>query len=363
MLNPADPAPASAVAAPAAAAPASPGAVPTAAPASPGAPAPSFPLVPVPTTAAVPAPAVDLVSAFLSGRSAQTLRAYRSDLESFRAWLGVATVDAAARALLSRNHGEANRLALAYRAHLIESGLAPNTINRKLAGLRSLAKLARCLGWVPWGLEVPGVRSENYRDTAGPGAAGVRKLLGQLDGRAGPQAVRDRCIVRLAYDLGLRRAEITRLDLADVDLAAGVVWVLGKGRSEKAKLTLPDPTAAALRAWLEVRGREPGPDASPGASPAPAPLFIALAPPHRGHRLTGHTVYRIVRQLGEAAGVRARPHGIRHAAVTAVLDLSGGDVRAARKFSRHSSLETVLKYDDNRADMAGQFARRLAAGV
>ncbi len=322
---------------------------------APGAPAPFFPLVPVAPATPPPAVALDLIRAFLAGRSAQTVRAYRQDLESFRAFVGAESIDQAARLLLSRGHGEANGLALAFRADLIGRQLAPATVNRRLAALRSLVKLARTLGMVGWTLEVEGVRSEAYRDTAGPGVEGVRKLLGRLHGRADMKALRDRAVIRLAYDLGLRRAEITRLDLADVDLAAGVVWVLGKGRSEKAKLTLPQPTAAALAAWLTARGTTAGTD------PA-APVFVALDRGHRGHRLTGTAVYQTVRQLGEAAGVEARPHKLRHAAVTAALDM-GADVREVQRFSRHKQIQTVLRYDDNRRDMAGAVARRLAEAV
>ena len=68
----------------------------------------------------------------------------------------------------------------------------------------------------------------------------------------------------------------------------------------------------------------------------------------------------MVRGLGERAGLRARPHGLRHAAITRVLDLSGGDVRAAQTFSRHRKIEILLRYDDCREDLAGRLARRLA---
>ncbi len=46
-------------------------------------------------------------------------------------------------------------------------------------------------------------------------------------------------ILRCLYDLGLRRAEVVRLDLEDLDLAGGTVGILGKGRTQKMKLTLP----------------------------------------------------------------------------------------------------------------------------
>ena len=77
-------------------------------------------------------------------------------------------------------------------------------------------------------------------------------------------------------------------------------------------------------------------------------------------RLTDGAVYRVVRRLGERAGLRARPHGLRHAAITEALDRTGGDVRRVAQFSRHRSIQTVLRYDDARRDAAGDVARLVA---
>ena len=54
------------------------------------------------------------------------------------------------------------------------------------------------------------------------------------------------------------------------------------------------------------------------------------------------------------------PHGLRHTAITAALDVSGGDVRAAARFSRHADGRTLQRYDDNRTDLGGELARRVA---
>jgi integrase/recombinase XerC len=120
---------------------------------------------------------------------------------------------------------------LLFRSQLQARALAPATINRRLVALRSSVKLARTLGLIAWVLEVEGVRTEPYRDTRGPGHAGFRQLLAVLADRSNPKAVRDRALLRLLYDLGLRRAEVVGLDTEDLDLAAGTVAVLGKGRS------------------------------------------------------------------------------------------------------------------------------------
>jgi integrase len=56
-----------------------------------------------------------------------------------------------------------------------------------------------------------------------------------------------------------------------------------------------------------------------------------------------------------------RPHGLRHAAVTAVLD-AGASTRDAQRFSRHKDPRTLLRYDDNRnrADLRGRLAAELS---
>src|SRR5262249_55751698 len=146
-------------------------------------------------------PAARLVGAFLSGRSPQTLRAYRKDLEDLAAFLGVASASAIPGTLLGGGQGAANERAPAYRAHPQQRGLAPATVNRRLAAMRSLVKLARTLGMTPWTLDVEGLRAEVYRDTRGPGGAGFARLLAALDGRTDAKGLRDRALLRLLFDL------------------------------------------------------------------------------------------------------------------------------------------------------------------
>ena len=108
---------------------------------------------------------------------------------------------------------------------------------------------------------------------------------------------------------------------------------------------------AGMAGWIEARGNESG------------PLF------HRcdGHqvvagvRLSGESIRQLVRRLGIAAGASrtVRPHGLRHAAATTALD-AGKDVREVRKFTRHATLDMVLRYDDQRGDTAGEIAALLS---
>ena len=292
-----------------------------------------------------------LVDSFLAGRSARTLEAYRQDLEDFARFVGAETSEEAARLFLAHGQGRANETAHAYRADLLERRLAPATVNRRLAALRSLVKVARLFGAVDFSLDVESVKSESYRDTRGPGRAGVRLLLDKLAAMAEGKATRDAALVHLLFDLALRRGEAVALDVEDVDLQAGTVSIIGKGRTEKETLTLPGPTVAALESWITARGTEPG------------PLFVNFDRARKGARLTGRSVARILAGLGSAVGLVVRPHGLRHAAVTDALDVTGGDVRAVQRFSRHKDIRVLTRYDDNRQDLGGNVARLVAGRV
>jgi site-specific recombinase XerC len=163
--------------------------------------------------------------------------------------------------------------------------------------------------------------------------------------------IRDLAIVRSLHDLGLRRGEVVELDVEHVDLDRGSLGVLGKGQTERKKLTLPEPTRASLGRWLEIRSHQQG------------ALFVrldraAVTP----SRLTGEAVQLLVADLAHRAGVSGpvRPHGLRHIAVTEVLDRNGGDIRAAQEFARHADPKTTMRYDRNRRDMAGAMAKLIA---
>ena len=307
------------------------------------------PMTPAPVERANKAAA--LVASFLAGRNERTLRAYRNDLEDFRSYLKAGDVDEAARILLSRGHGEANALVLAYRADMVGRKLQAATVNRRLAAVRSLVKLARTLGMVPWSIEVENLKAQAYRDTRGPGRQGFRRLMEEAGSRTDRKALRDRAVLRLLHDLALRRAEVVALDMEDVDLESGSVTILGKGRTQKERLSLPEPTKAALASWIDARGTAPG------------PLFLNFDRAGKGERLTGTGLYLVVRDLGRKAGLTVRPHGLRHAGITEALDLTNGNIRAVQRYSRHRDMRILNLYDDNRTDLGGDVARLVAANA
>jgi integrase/recombinase XerC len=109
-----------------------------------------------------------------------------------------------------------------------------------------------------------------------------------------------------------------------------------------------------LSRWLDddARGMEPG------------PLFVRLDKARRKGelaRLDGDGVHLAVAALGRKAKLSrpVKPHGLRHEAVTRVLQLTNGNIDAAQRFARHKDPKTTQKYNNSRADVAGAMARLL----
>ena len=290
----------------------------------------------------------DLVRSWLAGKSPRTVAAYQSDLAHFAAFVGASTPAEALHHLLGRGPVEGSMVARRWAGVMVESGLAPASINRRLAAIRSLSALARIA--TGWALEVPSIRSTPYRDTRGPGPEVVRSLLAFAQRQPDPRkAARDAALVHLLHDLALRRAEVVALDLDDLDASTATLKVSGKGRrGEKEVVTIPTPTLRAVARWVALRGSAPG------------PLLLNLDRRTAGGRLTGGGVYAILARLGEGIGVEVRPHGLRHAAITSALDATAGDVRRVQRFARHRDVKVTIRYDDNRADLAGAVAALVA---
>ena len=78
-------------------------------------------------------------------------------------------------------------------------------------------------------------------------------------------------------------------------------------------------------------------------------------------RLSPRTVNRMIHRLARRGGLSGpvRPHGLRHAGITRVLDLTNGDVRKVARFARHTNPKTTMLYDDDRQDLAGVVTRLL----
>jgi integrase/recombinase XerC len=273
--------------------------------------------------------------------SANTQRAYAKAIADFyqRVYDEAVSPESISR-FITLPPSEALFQVLNYRRMLIEAKLAPSTINVRLSALKSLVDYARKMGKCAFSLnDVPGLKTENYRDTTGIDAEAFKGVIKLADVNT-VSGARDYAILRLLWDNALRRGEVCSLDVKDFSASGRKLMILGKGKISKISIDLSSGTTAAISRWLELRGRYSDDD----------PMFISLSRNQPGHRLGGSAIYAIVRQYCQEQEIEKMmsPHRVRHSALTAHLNASDGNIRAAQALSRHADIKTLTLYDDNR---------------
>ncbi|MGD0861474.1 MAG: tyrosine recombinase [Candidatus Limnocylindrales bacterium] len=300
---------------------------------------------------AVPAVERFLQALRAKGSSANTLRSYRTALETYTSWLAAHDQDwrspsrGALRAFLTalaEGHGRrtvAQRLAALrsfYRYAAREQLVAGNPLAalptprqpRRLPAVLSIADTERLI-------EAAGEQGRHA--PAGTSRAELERAL----------ALRDVAIVETAYAAGLRIGELATLTIGAVDLRRGEVRVTGKGRKERISL-LGRPARAALSAYID--GARPllvrrGPAAdSPAAGTGVADsgtLFLN----HRGAALGTRGIRWRLERLRVATGLPegVSPHTLRHSFATHLLD-GGADLRVVQELLGHESLATTQIY-------------------
>ena len=92
--------------------------------------------------------------------------------------------------------------------------------------------------------------SEKYRDTSGPSKDDILRLLDAAGKHQnGAKATRDVALIMVLFGAGLRRGEVAKLNLADLDQSKGKLTIIGKGRREPETITLAPRTLRTLKAW------------------------------------------------------------------------------------------------------------------
>lgn len=141
--------------------------------------------------------------------------------------------------------------------------------------------------------------------------------------------IRTRALVEVLYSTGCRVTELSTLNKRDVNMNNGEVILLGKGNKHR-KSYLSARALFYLREYLEQR------DDNDEA------LFVSKKSPHG--RLSKGGIEKIVRDLGEQAGVEhLHPHLFRHTVATNCLN-RGMDVTQLREMLGHTNLETTMIY-------------------
>lgn len=149
-------------------------------------------------------------------------------------------------------------------------------------------------------------------------------------------AIRNKAMIEIFYNCGLRLAELASLNLKSLDFNNSLVKVLGKG-SKFRQVPIGRPTMQAVSSYLMERSRLLATIGKPGEFA----VFINA----RGGRMAPRSIGRIVKEhlqkSSEKTGLST--HSLRHSFATHLLT-AGANLRAVQQMLGHSSLKTTQKY-------------------
>lgn len=238
------------------------------------------------------------IEAFLSslqrerGASGNTVVSYRRDLNRLSAYLqkaGIADWSRVTRTGLN-----------SYLLHLEREGKAAASISRMAASMRTFFRYEVSRGRISGDpaefLKAPQVKK---KESAPLNAGDAKSLLRQPEG-AGPKAVRDRAMLQLLYDTGIRVSELVELKKPDVNCSVGYVHCTDPKRER----TLPfsAETGKLLSAYLQ--------NARPGLLKGRSSewFFVNCS----GKPMTRQGFWKIVKTYGAQAGIRSEltPHSL-----------------------------------------------------
>lgn len=309
---------------------------------------------------------------YRANRPAHTLRAQQSDLANFAAFLveaGVSNVPGSETLMAEPGawYGVTHGLILAYREWLMAKGYAISTVNRRLATVKTYARLALAgadgqeptAGGAANELEkIKAVRGFGHkhgrnrdarrRENGMPTRVGAKKpykavSLTPMQAKllknqpATPQGRRDALLMCLLLDHGLRCGEVALLEVTDFDLQAGTMTFYRPKVDKRQTHKLTSDTLLALRAWFES-----------GDAPKQGKL---LRGSRKGGALT-HTgmseraITGRVRELGQSIGIeKLSAHDCRHYWATRATQL-GTHPRALQQAGGWNSPVMVMRYVD-----------------
>ncbi len=257
------------------------------------------------------------------GLAANTLTSYRQDLGQFGSFLKTAPLGSVT---LDTLRGYTDRLR--------RCGLSNRSIARHITTLRGF------FGF----LVDEGELETNPTDLLGAPKIGsaLPKYLDLIDvdqlleapDEESRTGLRDRAMIHMIYGAGLRVSELIHLRVADLDEAAGVVRVIGKGNKQR---LIPIGRQALLA--LERYSREQRPHLLKGR--VSAFLFVTA----RGGAMTRQAFWKLLRGSARKAGIlrSLSPHVLRHTFATHLLE-GGADLRSLQAMLGHADIGTTEIY-------------------
>ncbi|MBR3916756.1 MAG: tyrosine-type recombinase/integrase [Bacteroidaceae bacterium] len=258
--------------------------------------------------------------------SLHTLRAYAADLRSFQEYMSGTDES------LTFFNADTD-VVRSWVASLMDSGAAPSSVSRKLSSLRTFYQYLQ-VGNPAVSNPVASLQGPKRRKKLPVFVkeSEMDELIDEHSFGEGYLPCRDRMILVLFYETGLRLSELVGLDVADVDMNASLVKVCGKRNKERI-IPFASELKRELSEYLVARNAFAGSDS--GA------LFLSS----RGGRVSASQVYRMVRlQLSNVTSIKKKsPHVLRHSFATAMLN-NDAEIGAVKELLGHERLATTEIY-------------------
>ncbi len=260
--------------------------------------------------------------------AAHTLISYKNDLEQFHAFCrdrGNEGMDLFFRTIRS------------WVVSMMESGYAPRTIHRKLSSLRSYCKYLISHGELESNPVDRVLKPKlNRRVPQFVDEKSINRMLDQYEFGDDFQGCRNKLIINLLYQTGIRRSELVGLGQDDFDPGKHQLKVLGKRNKERI-IPIGRELSASISGYLNTRA-----EAFPGSA-----LDVMFLTNH-GKPVYPKLIYRIVnRYIGMITTLEKKsPHILRHTFATHMLN-SGADLNAIKEILGHASLSATQVYTHN----------------
>lgn len=139
---------------------------------------------------------------------------------------------------------------------------------------------------------------------------------------------RNKLIVYLLLDSGVRVSELINIKINDIDIEERVIKVFGKGSKDR-YVFFTNKTREMLNNWLVYRNELAHND--------------YLLVNYKGEKLTARSIQYIIKKMGDMIGVDIHPHILRHTFATDLLN-RGADIRMIQELLGHENLDTTQIY-------------------
>ena len=262
--------------------------------------------------------------------SKHTINAYETDLAQFQKYL-LNTYD------INDDRQIAHIHIRAWVVELLQQNVKTRSVNRKLSTLKSYFQFLLKRGYIDKnpmlkvvapkvGKRLPVIVEEPK----------LSLLFNEIEFSDDYKGQRDKVLLEVLYQTGMRRSELINLTFEDVDLDRLVIKVLGKGNKERL-IPISHRLGILLQQYIDIR-----------KSTFPLVLFNNLFVTEKGNRLYPKKVYTIVKKYLSMVTTEEQrsPHVLRHSFATH-LSNNGADLNAIKELLGHSSLSATQVYTHN----------------